>query len=191
MAKLGSKSAYWYVPPADLLTTVCVASPKLTRADTCLQMLSRENARTSTLAKLKQVWFSLYLWLSATKAPGITYKTHVRSLQKVQRRQMDPRTQGIAQQGVPGFLVCLMNLNRVLEIPIHPDKKSLLSPAKEPETDRQCLHSNSSSPAKHHWKQWGPAPAGQQKLSEEPRLVLYHHWAVTIPSNPPFLVIVE
>lgn len=40
-----------------------------------------------------------------------------------------------------------------LEIPIHPDKKSLLSPAKEPETSRQCVHSNSSSPAKHHRKQ--------------------------------------
>lgn len=115
MPKLGSKSAYWYVTPADLLTTVCVASPKLTRADTCLQMLLREHARTSTLAKLKQVWFSLYLWLSATKALGITYKTHVRSLQRVQRRQMDPRTQVIAQQGVPGLLVCLMNLNRVPE----------------------------------------------------------------------------
>lgn len=40
-----------------------------------------------------------------------------------------------------------------LEIPTHPDKKSLLSPAKELETNRQCVHSNSSSPAEHHRKQ--------------------------------------
>ena len=159
----------------------------------------REHAWTSTLAKLKQMYFSLFSWLSTTRNPGHNTRNKCEKSAEGTEKADGQGTsgQGTTWQWVPTFLVCPMNPNRVLKTLVtwkcpwtQMRKACSHQPKKKEQID--CVYTVTSllQPNTAE-KNADLSPAHKQKLSGEPRLTLYHRWAIELLPSPPVWVMVE